>query len=190
MAKKLTKNQQIFVDEYVKDRNGSRAYKVAYKAVKKDETARVCASQLLTKPNIEAAIQEALQKIHEEAKIEAADIRKELAKIGFSDIRKIFTEHGALKRPQDWDDDTAASIQSVEVVTKLGGVDGEGNKEIEYVHKIKTWDKKGSLELLGKELKMFTEQRDLNINQGPPVDKIAADMTEDEAAEVYWNVMG
>ena len=85
--KPLTKNQQIFVDEYLKDRNGARAYKAAYKTCKKDETARVNACRLLTKANIERAVANGLEEIHKEARIEATDIRRELARIGFSDIR-------------------------------------------------------------------------------------------------------
>lgn len=59
----MTDKQQIFCDEYLKDRNGTRAYKAAYPNVKKDSTARVCASQLLTKPNIRDYIDEQLKKL-------------------------------------------------------------------------------------------------------------------------------
>jgi len=182
MGKGLTKNQQVFVDEYLKDRNGARSYKVAYKSCKTDETARVNASKLLTKANVERAITEGLQKIHEEARIEATDIRRELARIGFSDIRNLFDEYGRLKLPKDWNDDVAAAISSVEVVTKPLG-DGE----VEYVHKIKTWDKKGSLELLGKELKMFTDKVDHSSSDGsmsPPtrIEIVAAGFDDDGEA--------
>jgi phage terminase small subunit len=37
----LTPNQKIFADEYLIDLNATRAYKHAYKNVKKDETAAV-----------------------------------------------------------------------------------------------------------------------------------------------------
>lgn len=43
---RLTEKQKRFVDEYVIDLNGTRAYKAAYPNVKKDESASVCASQL------------------------------------------------------------------------------------------------------------------------------------------------
>jgi phage terminase small subunit len=162
--KKLTKNQRIFVDEYLKDRNGTRAYKAAYPKVKKDTVAWAAASRLLSNVKVQAAVDAGLEEIHKEARIEAADIRRELARIGFSDIRKIFDENGNLKLPKDWDDAAAAAISSVEVVTKPLG-DGE----VEYVHKIKTWDKKGSLELLGKELKMFTDKVDATINDKEPL---------------------
>jgi len=157
----LTKNQQIFIDEYLKDRNATRAYKVAYPNVKKDASAWVSASRLLSNVKVRAVIDAQLQRLHDRANIQAEDIRRELAKIGFFDIRKMFDGDGVLKRPDQWDDDIAAAVSSVEVVTRnLGG------GEVEYIHKIRTWDKKGSLELLGKEQKMFVERRDHSSEDG------------------------
>lgn len=49
--KELTIKQQRFCEEYVKCGNGAEAYKRAYN-VKKDETARVNASKLLTNTNV------------------------------------------------------------------------------------------------------------------------------------------
>ncbi len=61
--KKLTPNQKIFADEWLKDRNGKRAYKIAYPSVKKDETARANASRLLTKANVKLYISAKLAKL-------------------------------------------------------------------------------------------------------------------------------
>jgi phage terminase small subunit len=80
----------------------------------------------------------------------------------------MFDANGNLMRPEDWCDEVAAAVSSVEVVTRPAGVDEDGNKSIEYVHKIKTWDKKGALELLGKELKMFTDKVDATVNNKEP----------------------
>lgn len=52
----LTENQQVFCDEYMLDRNATRAYKAAYPHVKTDATASVCGSRLLGKANISAYI--------------------------------------------------------------------------------------------------------------------------------------
>ncbi len=161
MSKKLTENQKLFIDEYLKDRNATRAYKAAYPNVKKDTSAWVNASKLLSNTKVQEIIDVRLQKIHDRANIQAEDIRRELAKIGFLDIRKIFDEDGRIKQPEEWDEDLAAAISSVEVVTR-----NAGGGQVEYVHKIKTWDKKGSLELLGKELKMFTEKLDHSSSDG------------------------
>ena len=43
----MTKKQKIFADEYLIDLNATRAYKVAYPAVKKDETAAQAGSRML-----------------------------------------------------------------------------------------------------------------------------------------------
>lgn len=56
---KLTLKQQRFVAEYLKDGNGSRSALKVYNA-KNDLTARVIASENLTKPNVAKAIAEAL----------------------------------------------------------------------------------------------------------------------------------
>ena len=37
----MTEKQKIFADEYLIDLNATRAYRVAYPSVKKEETARV-----------------------------------------------------------------------------------------------------------------------------------------------------
>ena len=43
----MTEKQKIFADEYLIDLNATRAYKVAYPAVKKDETAMANGSRML-----------------------------------------------------------------------------------------------------------------------------------------------
>ena len=49
---KLTPKQQKFADYYIASGNGSESYKKTYSGCKKDDTARVNASKLLTKANI------------------------------------------------------------------------------------------------------------------------------------------
>lgn len=62
----MTEKQQKFADEYIISLNATQAYKKAYPSVKKDATARVCASQLLTNPNVKAYIDERLEKLKSE----------------------------------------------------------------------------------------------------------------------------
>ena len=56
------------------------------------------------------------------------------------------------------DDDTAACLSSVEVVTKRG--QGESN-EVEQVTKVKLWDKQAALVNIGRHLGMFKDRIDL-----------------------------
>ena len=55
---KLTAKQQKFCDYYIETGNGSESYKRAYTSCKKDDTARVNASKLLTNANIVEYIEE------------------------------------------------------------------------------------------------------------------------------------
>lgn len=43
----MTEKQRIFADEYLIDLNATRAYRVAYPSVKKDETAAAAAARML-----------------------------------------------------------------------------------------------------------------------------------------------
>jgi phage terminase small subunit len=54
----------------------------------------------------------------------------------------------------EWDDDTAASIASIEVVTRK-----VGDNEVEHLHRIKLWDKVKALEQLSEHLGLYRDQR-------------------------------
>ena len=152
--KKLTAKQAAFVEEYLIDLNATQA---AIRAGYSAKTANEQGCENLTKPNISAAIAEAKDARSERTEITQDRVLQELARLGFSDLRNVLTSGGSLLNPQDWDDDTAASISSVEVVTNSGehGTDKDGNKIVERTHKIKVWDKNSALEKLGKHLGMF-----------------------------------
>lgn len=81
----LTDKQARFVAEYIVDFNGSRAA-IAAKYAK--NSARITASQLLTKPNIQAAIAKATRKTAEKLGFKAEDTLKGLISIAQFDIRK------------------------------------------------------------------------------------------------------
>ena len=59
----LTPNQQIFVDEWLIDRNSTRAYKIAYPKIKKDATAAASATRLLKNVKVQAYIAKGLEKM-------------------------------------------------------------------------------------------------------------------------------
>lgn len=89
----------------------------------------------------------------------------ELGRIGFSDIRKAFTPSGHILSPDEWDDDFAASVAGIEVVSRTTNEkDADGRVVVEHVHKFKTWDKRAALVDIGKHLGMFKDDKDA----GPP----------------------
>lgn len=148
----LTDKQRRFVEEYPIDFNATQA---AIRAGYSEKTAYSIGHENLNKPEIQSAIAERVTKIAEKVEITQERILQEYARIGFSDIRKTLTPGGNLLNPNDWDDDTAAAIAGVEVVTRQLHTDDEDGPKIEYTHKIKTWDKPKALDAMAKHLGMF-----------------------------------
>lgn len=161
---KLTPKQSRFVDEYLIDLNATQA---AIRAGYRDSS---IGRQLITKNNVSEAIKQRMEKRSERTQLTADDVVLQLARMGMSDVRKLFTPDGRLKAVHDLDDDTAAAVQSIEVVTKVApGQDGEA-PEVEYLHKIKMIDKIKPLELIGKhmgkQLGQWAEKHEHEHNAG------------------------
>ena len=82
----LTAKQKIFADEYLIDLNATRAYKVAYPNIKKDETARANSSRMLTNANVASYVEKRMKDRQKRTEITQDMVLKELAKIGFADV--------------------------------------------------------------------------------------------------------
>lgn len=161
----MTDKQILFCNEYIKDFNATRAYKEVYPSCKKDSTANVNGSKLLRNTKVQEYIAELKEDLKAQGKITQEMIIQELAKIGFSDIRKLYTEYGRLKNIQDIDDSTAAAISSVESFEEYEGR-GDDREYIGDTKKIKMYSKEKALELLGKQIGMFKDK--VEINQDKP----------------------
>ncbi|WP_086348772.1 terminase small subunit [Candidatus Enterococcus clewellii] len=77
----LTEKQQIFADEYLKDLNGTRAYKVAYTKVKKDSVAAANANRLLRNAKVQTYIDEQLEQMHNERTADAQEVLEYLTAV-------------------------------------------------------------------------------------------------------------
>lgn len=161
MTEKLTPKQALFVQEYLIDLNATQA---AIRAGYSEKTAGSQAFDLLKKPEIQVAISEAQNARSVRIQVSQDRVIQEIARIGLSDMRKLFDDGGRLLQPHEWDEDTAASIASIEVdQRKEPGDDGE-----QYtVTKIKAWDKNAALEKLCKHLGLY-EKDNAQLRGGPP----------------------
>ena len=153
----LTNKQKAFVKEYLVDLNATQA---AIRAKYSKKTAGAIGEENLKKPDIAKAIQAEMDKRGKRTEITADKVLQELAKLGFADIRNVFNEHGQLLPIHMLPAEVAASISSIEVVTTR--IPGSDPVEVEHTSKIKFWDKRGSLELLGKHLKLFTDKVEIS----------------------------
>ena len=157
MKNKFTTKQHTFIEEYLIDLNATQA---AIRAGYSKKTAKEMGCENLSKPNIQEAIRVAMDERSQRTKIDADRILNEIAKIGFSDIRQIFTGSDKLRSIADLPDEIAAAVQSVEtVIRSTGETDDAGNKKTESVCKIRLADKLKGLEMLCKHLGMFDHNR-------------------------------
>lgn len=165
----MTNAQKRFCDEYLIDLNATRAYKVAYPKCKEDETANAASSRMLRNVKVQEYISEKQKEIEKRTEVTQDMVIKELAKIAFLDIRKLYTENGQLKNVADIDSDTAGAISSLETLEEYEGYRDDREK-IGDTQKVKLLDKTKALELLGKHLGMFKEKVtiDGNVNTNNP----------------------
>lgn len=165
----MTDAQKKFCDEYLIDLNATKAYKVAYPNCKKDETANAASSRMLRNVKVQEYISERMKQREQRTEITQDMVIKELAKIAFLDIRKLYTENGQLKNIADIDSDTAGAISQLETLEEYDGY-GDDREKIGDTQKVKLLNKTKALELLGRHLGMFKEKVtiDGNVNTNNP----------------------
>lgn len=168
----MTPKQELFVEEYLVDLNAKQA---AIRAGYSKKSAEVIGHGLLKKSLVAAAVSARRAKLVEKTRVTQERILAEYAKIGFSDVRKLLGPGGELLDPQEWDDDIAGAVSSLEVVSR-GNEDEDGNRVPEHVHKIKTWDKTNALEKMAKHLGMFVERHELTGKDGGPIETKLTDL--------------
>lgn len=143
----MTEKQKIFADEYLIDLNATRAYRVAYPSVKKDETAAAAAARMLRNVKVAAYIQERMQERQKRTEITQDRVLQELAAIAFAkatDYAEIENECVRIKDTGDLDEQQVRAIAGI--------------KEGKFGVEIKLNDKEKALELLGRHLGMFKDK--------------------------------
>ena len=159
----MTNAQKRFCDEYLIDLNATRAYKVAYPKCKEDETANAASSRMLRNVKVQEYISEKQKEIEKRTEVTQDMVIKELAKIAFLDIRKLYTENGQLKNVADIDSDTAGAISSLETLEEYEGY-GDDREKIGDTQKVKLLDKTKALELSGPIIRMFKKKITIDNN--------------------------
>ncbi len=153
MAKKLTKKQQLFVDEYLIDLNATQA---AIRAGYSVDTAKEIGCENLTKPNIQQAIAEHMAERSKRTGINQDRVVLELAKIAFVKMTDVVDPDTGEILPNASDDDLAC-IESVKFKQSDNQYGGSIEREVKLSSKMK------ALELLGKHLGMWNDKIDVNV---------------------------
>lgn len=152
MAKKLTKKQQLFIDEYLIDLNATQA---AIRAGYSVDSARDIGCENLTKPNIQEAIARAMAERSKRTGVNQDRVVLELAKIAFVKMTDIVDSNGKIR--EDTTDDDLACIESVKFKKSYSTTGLTTEREVKIASKIK------ALELLGKHLGMWNDKIDVNV---------------------------
>lgn len=146
----MTEKQKIFCDEYLIDLNATRAYKVAYPNVKKDEVARANGSRLLANANVRKYIGEQLEEMHNKRTANAQEVIEYLTSV------------------------LRSESESTEVV--IEGI-GEGCSEARTIKKKPSEkDRLKAAELIGKRYGLWKEKIDVGIK---PIVLMGYDDVED-----------
>lgn len=157
--KALTPEQQRFVDEYLIDLNGTRAYRVAYPGTSYG-SARALASQLLAKVNVRSEIRAARQEQQKRTQVTADRVIRELARCAFSDLYDLYDSDGRLRTPRDIPLETRKALAAVKVrkektSRRLAGQTEVTETECEVEYKF--WNKLDALGKLCNHLGLTTE---------------------------------
>lgn len=145
---KLSAKQQLFVDEYLIDLNATQAYiRAGYKNY---DSAGVEANKTLNNPKVRAAVDAALAERSRRTGINQDRVVQEIAKLAFVNAADVIDVDSATVLPDAKPEDLAC-IQSVKIKRTTKG------KSVIEEREIRFYDKKGSLELLGRHLGMFRD---------------------------------
>lgn len=167
----LTPKKRAFAELYVETLNASEAYRRAYDADNaKPGTVWKEAHLLLQDEDVIALVMQLQEEARARNAVTVDRVIAELARIGFGDLRKLYNDDGSLKPPSEWSDEVASYVASLELVARPGSGDEAGNKTIEYVQKLRTWDKVAALDRLGRHLGMFPSRHELTGKDGGPIE--------------------
>lgn len=134
----MTEKQKIFCDEYLKDLNATRAYKIAYPKVKKDTVAATNGGRMLRNAEVKNYIDTQLEILHNERTADVKEVMEYLTSV------------------------LRGESTGEEIVTELVG---DGMSEARAVQKHPSEkDRLKAAELLGKRFGMFTEKQDVTVD--------------------------
>ena len=150
----LEEKQQLFVHEYIKDLNGTKA---AIRAHYAEDSAHVQASRMLSYAKVQNAIAELKALRNKQLNVDAGYVLQRLLEVDQLDAADILDDSGAIKPVNEWPKEWRQNISSFEVAS-----DGQGTS----VAKLKFPDKVKNLELIGRHVDVaaWTSNQTIDLN--------------------------
>ena len=161
LSSELTDMQAAFVAHYLICLDAAKA---ARKAGYAPANAGIQGHQLLKHPLISEEIARRQKARAKRLEISSENVLRELARIGFSDLRNVADWHpdtGVSIRPADEvDDDASATI--AEMTESRQVMRGRGGETVNSKIKVKLHDKVRALDLIGRHIGLWKEAQDLS----------------------------
>lgn len=163
----LTDKQKRFVEEYLIDLNATQA---AIRAGYSANSAMEQGWQLLQKTSVSQAISEAQAARSARTEIEADRVLRELAKIGFSDIRNVIRWRAnvtQLVQDEDTGEERLAVtnevqlMDSADISSDAAACISEISQTDKGALKVKLYDKRAALVDIGRHLGMFIDRGEI-----------------------------
>jgi phage terminase small subunit len=150
MAELKNHRHEIFIREYLKDRNATQA------AIRAGYSARSAHSQghdILKRPDVQERLRELTGEVLDKLDVSVDRILRELAAIAFADARDIFDTSGALLPIHQMPAHVAATIAAIECEVRT---EGRGDDAVPVqLRKIRRWDKLAALKMLAEYRQML-----------------------------------
>lgn len=179
---KLTEKQKLFVNEYLKDLNATRAYKAVYRNIKSDNVAKAASSRLLASVNVAKEVQKRMGDRAKRTEITQDKVLKEIAALAFTDRTKIVSIRSLEYQGNKYN---RVIISDFSELTEEQKSCISGVKETKYGIEVTFYNKEKALELLGRHLGMFNDKLQLSgeVKAGNPF----TGLTTDELREIIKN---
>ena len=156
----LTAKQQRFVIEYLVDLNATQA---AIRAGYAAKGAKDQAYQLMQRPEIAAAIKEAMEARNQRTKVDADYVLSRLTEIDQMDLLDILDDDMSIKPLSKWPKVWRQSLSGFDIAEMFEGA-GKERDLVGLMKKIKWPDKVKNLELLGKHVNVNAFRENVNLS--------------------------
>lgn len=154
--KPLTRKQERFCQEYIKDLNQTQALiRAGYD--QEPGVAAVTAHRLLKKANVAQRIQQLFDERAKTVGVDANTVLRELLMLATVDLSRAYDSFGQVLPMNEMPEEIRKCIAGFEVQEIFFG-QGDDKQVGGFTKKLKFWDKPKALELLGKHLKLFTDK--------------------------------
>ena len=157
----LTPKQERFCQEYLIDLNATQAAK---RAGYSERTAQEQSSRLLSNAMVQTRIQELQQSRSERTQITADNVLREIALLAFSDLGAVLDFDGdevRLKPAKEISKGARRTLSAMKVKRVWEG--SSDNRVPVDVIEFKLWSKTEALRDLGRHLKLFTDNVNVNL---------------------------